>query len=585
MFTYPEKFDIIVIGGGHAGTEAALAAARMNARTLLITQDLDTISQMSCNPSIGGVGKGQIVREIDALGGQMGKTTDIAAINYHMLNTSKGPAVHSPRAQCDKKLYQFTVKRVLESRKNLKIIQDEATDIWISGSQIRGICTLRGTRYEGKILIITAGTFLKGIIHIGLKSFAGGRYYHYPSNHLSKSIKSLGINMGRLKTGTPMRLNGRTINFSVCTEQKSDGKPFSFSLFSQVKKEKYLSCWITKTNAHLAEIIRKNLDKSPLYSGKIKSIGPRYCPSIEDKIVKFPHHESHHIFLEPEGLNTHEYYVNGLSTSLPEEVQIEMVRSIKAMRKAEILRPGYAIEYDFAYPIQLKKNLESKIVENLFMAGQVNGTTGYEEAAAQGLMAVINAVRKLKRKKPLTLSRDEAYIGVMIDDLITKNVDEPYRMFTARAEYRLLLRWQNADLRLIKYGFENGLIAEKHKKNFLAYSALVTELRENPRKKVNAPDITPWSLEMAQREAQIQFDYAPYIERNIKEAEKLKRLEHISIPEDTDYWRLNISLESRQKLQKVMPKTIAQASRIPGIKPSDIQLLIINIEKQYAIKR
>lgn len=587
FFNYQNNYDVIVVGAGHAGCEAALAAAGMGAKTLLISQDLDTMAQMSCNPSIGGIGKGQIVREIDALGGKMGKVADFSALNYHLLNTAKGPAVHSPRAQCDKKTYQFEMKHILEKQSSLDIKQDEATEIWTDGSKVKGIVTQRNIRYKSKTVIITAGTFLKGIIHIGMKSFPGGRYNHYPSNHLSASIKSLGIKMDRLKTGTPMRINGRSIDFSKCTEQKPDKNPAFFSHFTKPSDRKYLSCWITHTDEKVTKIIKNNLNKSPLYSGKIKSIGPRYCPSIEDKIVKFPHHKSHHVFLEPEGYNTEEYYLNGLATSLPEDTQLKILHSISGLEKAEISRAGYAIEYDFAYPIQLNSNLESKIVDGLFMAGQINGTTGYEEAAAQGIMAGINAVNKLKKTKPLILKRNEAFIGVMIDDLITKNVDEPYRMFTSRAEYRLLLRQDNADLRLLKYGLDAGLINKKYKKPFKIYEKAVDETLKNPNYTVkNEKELLPWTKDLIIREAGIQRDYAVYIERNNREAEKMKNFEHISIPQKFDFSLMKgLLTESKHKLIKIRPKSIAQASRIPGITPSDIQLLIIHINRSINKKK
>jgi len=583
IFKYPESFDVIIVGAGHAGCEAALISSKLNLKTLIITQNLDTISQMSCNPSIGGVGKGQIVKEIDALGGYMAINTDKSALNYHMLNTSRGPAVQSPRAQCDKKLYHINMKAELEKSKNLIIIQDEAKEIYIEGSKLKGILTIRNTLYIGKVIIITAGTFMKGIIHIGLSTFKGGRYNDPPSEYLSDSLKKNGLKIKRLKTGTPMRLNSRTINFSLCSEQKSDSPAEPFSLFTDKEKlneRKFLSCWITRTNLKTAQIIRNNLDTSPLYSGKIKSIGPRYCPSIEDKIVKFPHHESHHLFLEPEGYNTLEYYVNGLSTSLSEKTQFEMVKSIPALKDAEIIRYGYAIEYDYSDPQDLKYTLESKIIENLFLAGQVNGTTGYEEAAAQGIIAGINAANKIRNEEDFILKREEAYIGVMIDDLISKGVDEPYRMFTSRAEHRLMLRQDNADLRLTDKAFKLGTISKEYKKKFEKYKLIYESFLSGKDIKVESSEIYPWNIENAKRAADNEKFYSVYIERNKKEIEKELHLEKIIIPQNLDYLSIKeLSLEARQKLNKIKPINLKQAEKIPGITPSDLQLLIIKIKK------
>ncbi|MDO8805233.1 MAG: tRNA uridine-5-carboxymethylaminomethyl(34) synthesis enzyme MnmG [Elusimicrobiota bacterium] len=578
-FNYPDSFDVIVIGAGHAGCEAALAAARLGAGTLLITQDLDAIGMMSCNPSIGGVGKGQLVRELDALGGEMAKIADFSMLNCHMLNMSKGAAVRSPRAQCDKKMYQFAMKHVLERQPNLRVIQDEAAQILEKGGKAAGVQTARNTRYRSGAVILTAGTFLRGVIHIGLDSFPGGRYNHPPSNLLSKSLSALGLKLGRLKTGTPMRLNGRSIDFSKCERQETDSPPIPLSHFTGEIKNPQLPCWITRTGAATAEIIKAGLHLSPLYSGKIKSTGPRYCPSIEDKVVKFPHHGAHHLFLEPEGFNTAEYYVNGLSTSLPEEVQVEIVRSVAGLEKAEIMRAAYAIEYDYSDPRQLDYTLEARALPGLYLAGQVNGTTGYEEAAGQGVVAGINAALKVSGRGPLILRRDEGYIGVMIDDLVSKGVDEPYRIFTSRAEYRLLLRSDNADLRLAPHGFALGLLDPALRENFEAYRTAAEVLLSGGKPQRLPPG--PWTLEKAHATAAIDKDYAVYIERNRREAEKMKKLEHLRIPENFSYAKAKaLSNEARHKLEKHRPLTLAQAGRIPGVTPADVQLLWILLGKR-----
>lgn len=587
MFTCPQHYDVIVIGGGHAGCEAALAAAKLGARTLLLTQSLDTIAQMSCNPSIGGIAKGQIVREIDALGGAMGRVTDIASLHYHLLNTGKGPAVHSPRVQCDKKIYQFTFKHFLEKQPNLDLMQDEAVKICTDQRGVCGVLTLRNTFYHTRTAILTTGTFLAGTIHIGTVMTPGGRYNDMPANALSQNLREeLGLPMARFKTGTPMRINARHLDFTKFRPQPSDNPPWTMSHFTDPKElahKTFGRCYITHTTLQTDKILRENFMRSALYGGNIHSQGPRYCPSVEDKIKKFPEVTSHPLFLEPEGFYTEEYYIQGFSTSMPEDVQRALIASVPGMEKCSITRPGYAVEYDYANPQDLFPSLQSKRVPGLFLAGQINGTTGYEEAGGQGLMAGINAARFVQGKEPFVLRRDEAYIGVLIDDLVTKGVNEPYRMFTSRAEYRILLRNDNADLRLTPHGLALGLVDPAYKTPFENYRRTCEALcagRTPPQ-----ADLGPWQLANARRYAEVQAKYAGYFERNQKEAEKLADLDHIKIPDGFDPAAVRgLLFESAQKLREIKPQTLGQASRIPGVTPADMQLLAIHIERFRKLK-
>lgn len=591
MFVCEDKYDVIVIGGGHAGCEAALASAKLGAKTLLLTQSLDTVAQMSCNPSIGGIAKGQIVREIDALGGAMGRVTDCAALHYHMLNTGKGPAVHSPRVQCDKKIYQFTFKHFLELQPNLDIMQDEAVKISTSDNGVNGVLTLRNTFYHTKTVVLTSGTFLAGTIHIGTEMFKGGRYNDMPSDGLAKNLREeLHLHMLRFKTGTPMRINARGLDYSKFRLQPSDNPLQPISHFTDVKAQqqrRFLSCHITRTTLETDKILRNNFQRSAMYSGNIHGMGPRYCPSVEDKIKKFPDVTSHPLFLEPEGFHTEEYYIQGFSTSMPEDVQRALIKSVPGMEKASITRPGYAVEYDFSDPRDLFPSLESKLVPNLFLGGQINGTTGYEEAGGQGLVAGINAALKTLGKEPFVLRRDEAYIGVLIDDLVNKGVNEPYRMFTSRAEYRILLRNDNADLRLMPHAFKMGLLEEKYKVPFEKYRALCEKLIEHPGAQPDEPDenLFPWTVEKARSHADIHNKYAGYYERNKKDAEKLAEMDNIKIPEGFDTSSVRgILFESAQKLREVKPQTLGQAGRIPGVTPADLQLLAVHIERYRRLK-
>ena len=593
------SYDVIVVGGGHAGCEAALVSARMGMQTALLTMNLDTIAQMSCNPAIGGLAKGQLVREVDALGGEMGKVIDATGIQFKLLNASKGHAVRSPRAQADKKLYQFTMKGRLEEQANLSLRQDSIEDIIVHDKGILALAGKSGTSYRAKAVIITTGTFLNGLIHIGNSQSKGGRSSEPSADKLSNSLQNLGFELDRLKTGTPPRLNGNSINYGVLQEQVGDEQPTAFSFSTEKIHRPQIKCYITYTNSLTHEIIRSNLDRSPNFTGQIKAVGPRYCPSIEDKITRFPDKDHHQIFLEPEGLDTSEVYCNGISTSTPFDVQEAMVHSIKGLENADITRYGYAIEYDYVPPTQIKPSLEAKNVENIFLAGQINGTSGYEEAAAQGIMAGINAVLKIKGCEPFILGRSEAYIGVLIDDLVTKGTQEPYRMFTSRAEYRLVLRHDNADRRLMKYGHRYGLINKKQLTELLEREKSISETIEyleyskrgedSLLKLLKRPnmcfkdlleidnDLSKRNISVpVQEQVEIEAKYEGYINRQKQQIEKFKKMEKLSLPPYFHYDSIpGLRKEAQQKLDRFRPVSLGQASRISGVSPADISILMV----------
>ena len=615
-------FDVIVIGAGHAGCEAAAAAAKMGAETCLVTMDMNKIAQMSCNPAVGGIAKGQIVREIDALGGQMGEVTDATAIQFRMLNRSKGPAMWSPRAQCDRARFIWEWRKRLENTPNLSIWQDEATEILTENNEVIGIRTLWGAELRGKSVVITAGTFLNGLMHVGKTKVPGGRCAEPAATKLTHSISALGIEHARMKTGTPVRIDKRSVHLEEMTEQPGETDFHRFSFISPARPLPQLPCWTCETNEKVHEVLRSGLKDSPLYNGQIQSIGPRYCPSIETKLVTFPDRDHHPLFLEPEGIDTNELYLNGFSSSLPMNVQIEALKQMSCFRDIRVYRPGYAIEYDFFPPTQLKHTLESKKIKGLFFAGQVNGTTGYEEAGGQGIVAGINAALKCTGNDEFTLKRDEAYIGVLIDDLVTKGVDEPYRMFTSRAEYRILLRQDNADMRLTPYAQKYGLASSKRTerleqkkkeigliedfcRNFPVKAAKINPFLESVGTTplaggtrifdlINRPQLSLASLSSEIKEfkklldsiteekgetmeaAEIEMKYHGYIARERALADKMQRLEDIRIADHFNYEKITqLSTEARQKLSAIKPETLAQASRIPGVSPSDISVLLV----------
>ena len=638
---YPQEFDVIVVGGGHAGTEAALAAARMGCKTLLLSHNIETLGQMSCNPSIGGIGKGHLVKEVDALGGAMALATDEGGIQFRILNSSKGPAVRATRAQADRILYKAAIRRMLENQPNLWLFQQAVDDLMVEGDRVVGAVTQVGIRFRSRTVVLTAGTFLDGKIHVGLQNYSAGRAGDPPAVSLSARLKELQLPQGRLKTGTPPRLDGRTIDFSKCIEQPGDGMPGGMNeaggvpVFSFMGKTgmhpQQVPCWITHTNERTHEIIRSGFDRSPMFTGKIEGVGPRYCPSVEDKINRFADKDSHQIFLEPEGLTTNEFYPNGISTSLPFDIQYDLVRSMKGLENCHILRPGYAIEYDYFDPRSLKSSFETRQIHGLFFAGQINGTTGYEEAAAQGLFAGINAALQCRGQGAWTPSRDQAYLGVLVDDLITKGVTEPYRMFTSRAEFRLQLREDNADMRLTEAGRQMGLIDDTRWDAFCRKRDAVSRETErlkctwvNPRNlpaeestrvlgkaidheynlfdllrrpgvrygeltgmnggRHSSPEVSRETLgdlhEAVIEQVEIAAKYAGYIDRQKEEVERAACYENLKLPTDLDYMQVTaLSIEARQKLAKHRPETLGQASRISGITPATMSLLLIHLKK------